>query len=63
MAVAPIPQDLPRTLGELRRSRFSEERLAQRSIKDEVRENLICRLQRKEPLFPGVIGFEETVAY
>ena len=62
MAVAPIPQDLPRTLGELRRSRFSEERLAQRSIKDEVRENLICRLQRKEPLFPGVIGFEETVA-
>src|SRR3954454_5690296 len=62
MAVAPIPQDRPRTLGELRRSRFSEERLAQRSVKDEVRDNLICRLQRKEALFPGVIGFEETVA-
>src|SRR3954447_24708494 len=54
--------NLPRTLGELRRSRFSEERLADRSVKDEIRENLICRLQRKEPLFPGVVGYEETVA-
>ena len=32
------------------------------TVKDEIRENLICRLQRKEPLFPGVVGFEETVA-
>jgi magnesium chelatase subunit I len=62
MAAAPLTKDLPRTLGELRRSRFSEERLAQRSVKDEIRENLICRLQRKEPLFPGVVGYEETVA-
>ena len=58
----PIPKNLPRTLGELRRSRFSEERLARRTVKDEIRENLICRLQRKEPLFPGVVGYEETVA-
>ena len=50
MAVVPVPQDLPRTLGELRRSRFSPERLAHRSVKDEIRDNLICRLQRKEPL-------------
>jgi magnesium chelatase subunit I len=62
MAAVPVPQDLPRTLGELRRSRFSPERLAHRSVKDEIRDNLICRLQRKEPLFPGVVGFEETVA-
>ncbi|HYP06512.1 MAG TPA: magnesium chelatase [Bryobacteraceae bacterium] len=62
MAAVPLTQDLPRTLGELRRSRFSEERLAHRSVKDEIRENLICRLQRKEPLFPGVVGYEETVA-
>ena len=62
MAAAPSTQDLPRTLGELRRSRFSEEQLAQRSVKEEIRENLICRLQRKEPLFPGVVGYEETVA-
>ncbi len=62
MASVPVPYDLPRTLGELRRSRFSPERYAQRTVKDEIRDNLICRLQRKEPLFPGVVGFEETVA-
>lgn len=62
MAFAPVPKDLPRTLGELRRSRFSEKRFVRRTVKDEIRENLICRLQRKEPLFPGVVGFEETVA-
>ena len=61
MAAAPFPQDLPRTLGELRKSRFSEERFAHRSVKDEIRDNLICRLQRKEPLFDGVIGYEDTV--
>src|SRR3954454_23878535 len=52
----------PRTLGELRQSKFSQERLRNRSVKDEIRENLICRLQRKEPLFPGIVGYEETVA-
>ena len=30
-------------------------------MKDELRQNLICRLQRGEDLFPGVIGYEETV--
>ena len=62
MAFVPVPHDLPRTLGELRRSRFSPERYTERTVKDEIRDNLICRLQRKEALFPGVVGFEETVA-
>ena len=53
---------LPRTLGELRRSEFSEERIAGRTVKDELRANLICRLQRRDSLFPGIIGYEETVA-
>src|SRR4051794_31014340 len=57
----PATNSLPRTLGELRQSRFSEERHAHRTVKDEIRENLICRLQRKEPLFPGIVGYEETV--
>ena len=52
---------LPRTLGELRRSQFSEERLAHRTVKDEIRANLICRLKRRETLFPGVVGYEDTV--
>ncbi len=54
--------DFPHTLGSLRSSRrFSEEQLADRSIKDELRANLICKIQRGEALFPGVLGYEETV--
>jgi magnesium chelatase subunit I len=45
-----------RTLGELRRLRGSP-----RPVKDEIRANLICRLQRSQPLFPGIIGYDETV--
>ena len=32
-----------------------------RSVKDEVRQNLIAKLRQREPLFPGIIGYEETV--
>lgn len=32
-----------------------------RSIKEELRENLICKLRKKEALFPGIIGYEESV--
>jgi magnesium chelatase subunit I len=32
-----------------------------RSVKDEVRQNLIAKLQRGDVLFPGIIGYEETV--
>ena len=54
-------QDLPRTLGALQQSSFSEARLANRSVKDELRNNLICKLQRNESLFPGILGYEDTV--
>jgi magnesium chelatase subunit I len=58
MAAHPLPQ----TLGELRSSNeFSAARLNTRKIKDEMRANLITRLQAKETLFPGIIGFEDTV--
>jgi magnesium chelatase subunit I len=30
-------------------------------VKDELRENLICKLERKESLFPGIVGYEDTV--
>jgi len=55
-------ENLPRTLGELRRSKFSEDRVGHRTVRDEIRENLICRLQRRERLFSGIVGYEETVA-
>src|ERR1035441_8755059 len=53
---------LPRTLGALRESSFSEDRIGGRSVKDELRNNLICGLQRGEALFPGIVGYEDTVA-
>src|SRR3982750_3258639 len=53
--------ELPRTLGELRVSAFPEERLARRTVKDELRANLICKLQRRESVFPGIVGYEDTV--
>src|SRR5690348_9377543 len=49
------------TLGSLRNSNYSEERIGRRSVKDELRQNLMCKLQRGEELFPGVVGYEDTV--
>ena len=54
--------NLPQTLGELRRSPFSESRLRTRRVKDELRENLITRLRNgEEAVFPGIVGYEDTV--
>ena len=53
--------DLPRTLGALRASRFTDHLRAERTIKEELRSNLICKLDRGEDLFPGVMGYEDTV--
>jgi magnesium chelatase subunit I len=46
----------PRTIGELRESGYRE-----RSVKVEMRHNLIAKLRRGETIFPGVIGYEESV--
>jgi magnesium chelatase subunit I len=51
----------PRTLGELRRSPFSESRLRTRHVKDELRENLVARLRQDGPIFPGIVGYDDTV--
>src|ERR1700743_3645730 len=58
----PTNRQLPKTLGELRKSsEFSEARLQSRSVKDELRENLIARLKTRETIFPGIVGYEDTV--
>jgi magnesium chelatase subunit I len=44
------------TLGDLRRSDYRT-----RPIKSEIRDNLVRRLQAGERLFPGIIGYDETV--
>jgi magnesium chelatase subunit I len=46
----------PRTLGELRRSGYRR-----RSVKQEVRENLIAKLSSGGLVFPGIVGYERTV--
>ncbi|HXE64653.1 MAG TPA: hypothetical protein VN519_14010, partial [Bryobacteraceae bacterium] len=52
---------LPRTLGELRQSPFSEQRLSTRRVKDEMRDNLIAKLRQGGPIFPGIVGYDDTV--
>ncbi|WP_420456274.1 magnesium chelatase [Rubrivirga sp.] len=44
------------TLGDLRASGYRP-----RSVKDEVRANLIGRLQAGDDVFPGILGFDRTV--
>src|ERR1700750_1956041 len=64
MAQTPLPQ----TLGQLRSSEFTPERVG-RSVKDEIRDNLIVRLREIAPggkregesLFPGIVGYDDTV--
>ena len=55
-----IPHSLPQTLGELRSSEWTPERVG-RSVKDELRDNLIAKLRVKENIFPGIVGYEDTV--
>ena len=58
----PAAHPLPHTLGELRAStQFSEARLKARTVKDEMRDNLMCRLKTRETVFPGIVGYEDTV--
>jgi magnesium chelatase subunit I len=54
--------NLPQTLAELRRShQFSVERLSTRHVKDEMRENLVARVRGDGPVFPGIVGYDDTV--
>ncbi len=53
--------NLPVTLGALRASRFIDQLSPERTLKEELRSNLLCKLERGDTLFPGVMGYEETV--
>ena len=54
-------QSKPRTLGELRRIPDFDPRGASISVKNEIRRNLLRAIEKGEPLFPGVHGYEDTV--
>src|SRR3954468_2636464 len=44
------------TLGDLRHSGYRS-----RPVKQEIRDNLVCKLRAGEQLFPGIIGYDDTV--
>jgi magnesium chelatase subunit I len=48
--------DRPQTLGQLRASGWKSV-----GVKHEMRRNLLAKLKRGETLFPGIIGYDETV--
>lgn len=50
------PPDLPRNLHDLRQSGWTT-----KPVKKEIYDNFVARLERGEDLFPGVIGYDDTV--
>ncbi len=51
----------PETLGELQKSPGFDARRAERTVKDEMRQNLLRAIESGEQLFPGVHGYDDTV--
>src|SRR6478735_3986413 len=45
-----------KTLGELKKSNYIS-----KSIKDELRDNLVTKIKKKENVFKGIVGYEDTV--
>ena len=54
-------QSYPETLGALKRSPYAAPHRARRSVKEEVRANLIAKLAAGGAVFEGVVGYDETV--
>ena len=51
----------PSTLAELKQTEWGSPARIHRAVKDEMRENLICLLENGAPLFPGIVGYDDTV--
>ena len=56
-----MSSQFPETFGALKRSPWGAPHIALRSVKDELRSNLLARIKRGGPLFHGVVGYEDTV--
>ena len=56
MPPTPNKQPKPQTLGELRRSEYQV-----LPVKEEMRKNLIQKLRENKPIFPGIVGYDDTV--
>ncbi len=53
--------DLPRTLGELKQTEWGDPSRYLRTTKQELRHNLVCKLQEGHDVFPGIVGYDDTV--
>ncbi len=51
----------PATLGELKSSPFGAPDRRHRSVREEIRTNLLGALESGEPLFPGIQGYDDTI--
>ena len=59
MSTPTAPTNLPTTAGELARSEHPAK--DPRSVRDELRDNLLLKLKNGEDPWPGIVGFESTV--
>ena len=50
------PEGLPKTVGELKVSGYQF-----RSVKEELRQNLFDRLKSDQVIFPGIVGYDQSV--
>ncbi len=56
-----MSSSLPQTLGALKRSPYAARHDYARSVKDEIRANLLTRLCSGQRVFPGIVGYDDTV--
>ncbi len=52
---------LPRTFGDLKQSPWAETPLRGRGVRDELRSNLLRALESDADLFPGIVGYDDTI--
>ncbi len=52
----PLTHPYPKTLGELKQTSWKS-----RSVRAELRANILAKLQTGQPLFPHILGYEKTV--
>ncbi len=51
-----MAKQLPSTLGALKASGYRST-----SVKDEIRRNLLAKVRARQPIFPGIVGYDDTV--
>lgn len=49
------------TLGELKQTEWADPARQARTVKGELRDNLVEKLEAGETIFPGILGFDDTV--